>query len=694
MNKMCRLMIVIICLLLSAGMTVSAASNDNYVYDYYTGEPVLEPDAYEAETVITAQTIGVETLSEPQDIFMTEDGKVYLADSGNHRVLILDSDWRLLSVISEFEDEQGKTALQSPHGVYVSSAGELYVADTGSQRIVVFSTDGTYLRQYGRPDSPLLDDVFLFAPVKVVANEAGKMFVVSENEIKGILQIDRDGTFIGYYGAVQTVPNLAESIWRLIATDEQLERMAQVVPTNYSNLDMDEDGFIYTTVSAVDADSSYDTSLFVRRLNPMGNDVLRRDSWLPITGDYQTKTGNLCKLCDISVMDNGTYSVLGQEYSRVYTYDHNGNLLFVFGSKGQEYGQLQNPTALASLPNRRYAVLDDQLNQIVVYKPTAYATLLLDATEAFYNRQYELSEQKFTEALQYSSKSDLVYTGVGRAMLRNGKYQEAMDAFRKGNNSALYSEAFGYYRTNVGRQLFPWVLGGAVVLIGAWLVASRVRRRHAITALVDSTDTFRGNLRYGRYVIFHPFNGFWCLQRERKRTGWAAVILLLTMVVICICAPQLTAYLFYTDDRRNISIFVQVAKVLLPYAVWCVGNWCITTLVNGEGSLKHIAQTTSYALIPLIFTRILLVAMSHILTYNEQVLYTMVSAIGWIWFGLLLFIGIMTIHQFSVPKTVLTILLAAVAAVIILLLLLVLFALVGKLTGFTSILWRESLLRF
>jgi len=296
--------------------------------------------------------------------------------------------------------------------------------------------------------------------------------------------------------------------------------------------------------------------------------------------------------------------------------------------------------------------------------------------------------------LQYSSKSDLVYTGVGRAMLRNGKYQDAMEAFRQGNNSALYSEAFEYYRTEVGRQLFPWLLGGAVVLIILCLVVARVKRHKESVAPVDSPDTCLGNLRYGRYVIFHPFNGFWCLQRERRHTGWSALILLLAMVVVCVCAPQLTAYLFNTDDRRNISIFVQIAKVLLPYVVWCVGNWCITTLVNGEGSLKHIAQTTSYALIPLILTRILLVAMSHILTYNEQVLYTMVSAIGWIWFGFLLFIGIMTIHQFSVPKTLFTVILAAVAAVVILLLVLVLFALVGKLAGFTSILWRESLLRF
>ena len=115
--------------------------------------------------------------------------------------------------------------------------------------------------------------------------------------------------------------------------------------------------------------------------------------------------------------------------------------------------------------------------------------------------------------------------------------------------------------------------------------------------------------------------------------------------------------------------------------------------MNGEGSFKQIAVTTAYAMTPLILTKIILIVLSQFLTYNEQALYSIIMWIGWIWFALLLFIGIMTIHQFSVSKTCVTVLLACVAAVIILILVLVLFALVGKLTGFVSVLWRELMLR-
>lgn len=694
MKKKLLLLLSIVFTIMTVCVPVSATTAySNYVYDYYTKSPVSEPQAYEPEQVITAQTIGVDKLFSPQDVFRATDGRIYLADSGNNRVLILDSEWRLSRIIDKFQDENGQTSLNDPRGVYVNGAGELYVADTGTQRIVVFTDDGDYLRQYGRPDSPLIDSNFLYAPIKVVATDAGKMFIVSENEIKGAMQIDRNGKFIGFYGAVQTVPNLAESFWRMIATEEQLDRLSQTVPTNYSNLDMDDDGFVYATVSAVEQDSSYNTDLFVRRLNPMGNDVLRRDSWLPITGDYQTVTGSLSKLCDICVVGNGIYSVLGQEYCRVYTYDYNGNLLFVFGAKGQEYGQLENPVALASLPEYRYAVVDEKLNQIVIYHPTEYANLLLQATEAFYHREYTVSEEKFTSALQFSSKSDIVYVGVGRAMLRNRKYKEAMNAFRLGNNPTLYSEALVYYRKQLGREIFPWLLVGAVVCIIIAMVCAKIRRRRPVSPVSSAPSTCIGNLCYAKYVIFHPFDGFWCLKRERTRTGWPAMILVGCMVVLCVLSPQLTAYLFNTGDRRFISALSEIAKVLIPFFVWCVGNWCITTLMNGEGSFKQIAVTTAYAMTPLILTKIILIVLSQFLTYNEQALYSIIMWIGWIWFALLLFIGIMTIHQFSVSKTCVTVLLACVAAVIILILVLVLFALVGKLTGFVSVLWRELMLR-
>lgn len=115
--------------------------------------------------------------------------------------------------------------------------------------------------------------------------------------------------------------------------------------------------------------------------------------------------------------------------------------------------------------------------------------------------------------------------------------------------------------------------------------------------------------------------------------------------------------------------------------------------MDGEGTLGQIAVTTAYALVPLILTRSVLIVLSHFLTFNEQTVYTMILWLGWIWFGLLLISGIMTVHQFTLSKTIVTMLIAIVAAIILLILSLALMDLVSKLIGFVSVLIREWRLR-
>lgn len=43
-------------------------------------------------------------------------------------------------------------------------------------------------------------------------------------------------------------------------------------------------------------------------------------------------------------------------------------------------------------------------------------------------------------------------------------------------------------------------------------------------------------------------------------------------------------------------VFMSVA---LPVALWVLANWCLTTLFDGEGTLKDVYIATCYALTPL-----------------------------------------------------------------------------------------------
>ncbi len=201
-------------------------------------------------------------------------------------------------------------------------------------------------------------------------------------------------------------------------------------------------------------------------------------------------------------------------------------------------------------------------------------------------------------------------------------------------------------------------------------------------------------LKFSTYVIFHPFKGFWELKKEKKGNYASASILVLLLVLVFIARRQLTGFIFNTNDTSDLNIIFEISGVLLPFFLWCVANWCITTLMDGEGNFKEIVLTTAYAITPLILINIPLIIMSNVITINEGSLYYFFDVVAILWTGALLVFGLMTIHEFTFGKTILTALIAVVGMVVIIFIGLLFFALVQQIANFIGILYRELALRY
>ena len=61
------------------------------------------------------------------------DGRLLIADTGNHRVVVTDSQYTVQFVLQTFSREGREDSLKEPNGVFVTQEGEIYVADTGNQ---------------------------------------------------------------------------------------------------------------------------------------------------------------------------------------------------------------------------------------------------------------------------------------------------------------------------------------------------------------------------------------------------------------------------------------------------------------------------------------------------------------------------------------------------------------------------------
>lgn len=200
-------------------------------------------------------------------------------------------------------------------------------------------------------------------------------------------------------------------------------------------------------------------------------------------------------------------------------------------------------------------------------------------------------------------------------------------------------------------------------------------------------------VKYSFYVIFHPFNGFWDLKHEKKGNYYSVAVILFFLVITFLLKNQMTGFMLSAIEESGFNLFFQITSVLIPFFVWCIANWSITTLVDGEGNFRDIVITTAYATVPLIIIQLPLVILSNYITISEIAFYNIFNTVSYLWFGFLLTIGIMTIHQFSVKKTLLTIIIALFVMIIIIFIFLIFFTLIQYITNFFKLIYNEIALR-
>lgn len=184
-------------------------------------------------------------------------------------------------------------------------------------------------------------------------------------------------------------------------------------------------------------------------------------------------------------------------------------------------------------------------------------------------------------------------------------------------------------------------------------------------------------------------NGFWELKREKKGKVRDVFFLLLLLIIVFVLRRQTTGFIFNYNVISEMNILIEITGVLAPFLLWCVANWSITTLVDGEGSFKDISITTAYALIPVILLNLLILPLSWVLTQQEGSIYGLIDRISVVWAAFLIFVGIMTIHQFSVKKTIATILIAILTMAVIVFLILLFFAVISQMLNFLLLLYKE-----
>jgi hypothetical protein len=345
-------------------------------------------------------------------------------------------------------------------------------------------SQGNLIRVIEKPTGAVISDKLVYAPSRVVVDKDGLIYVVSLYVNQGIIEYSADGNFEGFLAAGKVNPNPIEIFWKKFSTKAQRDRMVDFVPIEYNNITIDSDGFIYATMAAMNKDvvlaeiaskNGTEEGTLVRKLNILGNDILRQEGFYPPVGDVDVTNNNLnfygsypgiSTIVDVSYDDFGIFSILDSNRKRVFTYDSEGNLLYTFGGAGTAAGGFMTPVSMVQSDRNMY-VLDKATGALTIFKQTDYGATIHDAIALSETGHYDESAKKWQEVLIKNANMDLAYTGIGKALFRSGDYKEAMKYFKNGYNKDWYSKSYQEYRKTKIASGFPVA---AMILITIFLV--------------------------------------------------------------------------------------------------------------------------------------------------------------------------------------------------------------------------------
>ncbi len=491
MNRRIRLIILTLALIIflvpQGALAVDDGAAGVYTYNFdYWGEIMESPDAYRVEEVISSASLDLEVpMNFPQSLFAIGN-KLYVVDRGNNRILQLEREGQRFSLTRIIDHVTGADpeTFNSPNDLFADENGNLYVADTYNFRIVMMDRNLKYIRQYTKPTDATFDQNNDFLPTKIVVDSAGRVFALATNVNKGLIKFEPDGTFTGFIGANKVTYNTWDYIWkRFLSTKEQRAQMANFVPTEYQNLYIDKEGFIYATnINFSEYDLLWDKAKPIRRLNMLGDDILIKNDRYPPIGDLYWDEGltpndyhGPSKLYDITVLEDDMYCVVDRSRGRIFGYDSQGIMLWGFGTRGTTEGASNGAVSIEHI-GYDLITLDEFTGNITVFTPTRYGQLIYQASKQYLNGDYDKSAETWKEVQKLNANYNLAYIGIGRSMMREENYTGAMENFKTAYNRENYSKAYRYYRQEWMEKNILWVALVILTLTVFLIARNKIRK--------------------------------------------------------------------------------------------------------------------------------------------------------------------------------------------------------------------------
>ena len=575
-------------------------------------------------------------LRNPSNMAMSACDLLFIADTGNRRVVVFDTN--TTEVIRYIEH----AGFNSPRGVFVTSDDFLYVADSAAGAVFMLTAEGEYIRTFLEPpDMPLME--IPFAPVRIAVDGRGNMYIVGEGVFNGIIHISAEGEFLGFFAANHTNLSLLQRIQSVVFTERQMEGLLDRNPLTFSNVTVDSRGVVYTTTMG-----PYEAlrGEGLKRHDMSGRNTITRYIFGSALNDV--------------VVDSSGMVFVSDAFGGIRVFTNSGELIFTFFAArwfgdGHEdiAGWFRQLQSIAVTSGGDIWALDSGNNTLQSFTPTEYALSIFAAINMFNSGMYEESGMLWEEVLRRNQMSVIAHNGLGRTYLYRQQHELAQAHFFLGGNQEYYSIAFWETR-NI------WLLSNVnvviLILLAILFVSFIVRKfdkKQVVAGSIKNAKVSVFNNRFIGPILFafsmarHPIDSVYYMKLKQRGNYLGATVHLLMFFI---------AYMLYQTSRGFVVQFLSVEHMdfiaivgmfVGGFVLFVVSNYLVTSIKGGEGGLGDVYKLVCYMSLPVTVMLLANTAISHIVTHNEVFLLDFIFWGGIAYFVSVMWVGLMEMHNYS-----------------------------------------------
>lgn len=707
MKKKILCIVFLLIYMLCMGFSVSAVESDEIPFETYTywvdgndKKAVGIKPLYRFSKMFDGDDWNIGALNAPNDIVTDKNGLVYLLDSGNSRIIILNPDGTYNGIVSNLEFNGEQLDFTGAKGISIDRRGGLMIADSNNARVIRLDKDYKVKSFVSLPDSSVIPDDFVFQPTKAVEDKEGYLYVLSYGSYYGALVYSPENVFCGFYGSNEVQGNILTAlgtIWKKITYTEQKQSAStQKIPYQFVNMALDENNFLYTITGRTDAWSV--TKGQIRKMNPSGKNVLKTYngknassfdfgdiSNLRIDKTSQKVETNFVSIC---LDEKGFIYALDSNFGHIFIYDKNSNPLCVFGDNtGEQYGTFEYAQAVAAHGEYVY-VIDSIRNNLTVFTETDYCKLYKQAQLLTLQENYEEAFPLWQNILRQDKNNQLAYRALAHFMLEEQRFKDAMHYSEIGIDRTTYALAFRQVRTKFIANNAQWlILGAAFAVVTISIIFYIIKRKK------DAQPKAKSQFAFSLSVIMHPFNRFAMIKNRSMGSVWIAAVYLIVLFLSRCTEDLLIGFSFGSVDKAEYNALITFAGSALIAVLFAVSNWLICVLMDGKGKLREIFIVTCYSMLPLIVKNFLGAILSNILVPDEAILLTLLNIVAWAIAGIMLCIGIMIVQEYDFFHFLGTAVLTVLAMGLVIFIIFMIGILIQECSGFLQSVYHEIFFR-